>query len=80
MAAASNSIEGAIGERYPLPVSNGEEIYDYSLVICVFGAGVLIYNILVTSIGLERKEATLGEMCEDEHDLEGGDVADAWNV
>jgi SHS family lactate transporter-like MFS transporter len=60
VSAASNSIETAIGERYPLPARDGQRIYDYSLVICIFGACVFVYVILVTGLGPERRGISLG--------------------
>ncbi|KAF2648286.1 MFS general substrate transporter [Lophiostoma macrostomum CBS 122681] len=79
VSAASNSIETAIGERYPLPARDGERIYDYSLVICIFAACVFVYNILVTGIGPERRGMALSN---DDLDEELGPdmVSDTWDM
>lgn len=68
VSSASNSIETAIGERHPLPLKEGKttDIYDYSLVICIFAACVFVYVILVTALGPERKGATLRKDYSDE--------------
>ncbi|KAF2797584.1 MFS general substrate transporter [Melanomma pulvis-pyrius CBS 109.77] len=73
IASASNSIETAIGERYPLPSVDGTAIYDYSLVICIFAAWVFAYVILVTSLGPESKGVTLRKDDDDE-DFEMSDT------
>lgn len=59
IAAASNSIETSIGERYPLPPRDGIEMYDYSFVICIFAACTFVYVIVVASLGPEERGATL---------------------
>jgi SHS family lactate transporter-like MFS transporter len=72
IASASNSIETAIGERYPLPARDGTIVYDYSLVICIFAACVFAFVASVASLGPERRGATLRD-----GDDEGAEVADA---
>jgi SHS family lactate transporter-like MFS transporter len=72
IASASNSIETAIGERYPLPSRDGTIVYDYSLVICIFAACVFAFVASVASLGPERRGATLRD-----GDDEGAEVADA---
>jgi SHS family lactate transporter-like MFS transporter len=59
VASASNSIETAIGERYPLPSRNGEATYDYGIVICIFAACVFVVLALVVSLGPEERGAAL---------------------
>lgn len=66
IAAASNSIETAIGERYPLSSNDEVRIYDYSLVMCIFAACVFVYVIVVAAAGPERKGATLTKDDDDE--------------
>jgi len=56
---ASNSIQTAIGEHYPLPPRDGTVIYDYSLSICILAACSFAYVAFVASIGPERKGADL---------------------
>ena len=59
-ASASNTIETAIGQRfYPLPSRDGTLIYDYGPVICIFTACVFVFVALVTSVGPEKRGATL---------------------
>lgn len=79
VSSASNSIETAIGERYPLPDRDGDKIYDYSLVICIFAACVYVFNIIVTSLGPERKGAAMGEYNEDE-EIEREMSTNTWNM
>lgn len=59
VASASNSIETAIGERYPLPSRDGTATYDYGTVICIFAACVFVVLALVVSLGPENKGAAL---------------------
>lgn len=60
LASASNSIETAIGQRYyPLPSRNGTALYDYGPVICIFCALVFVFVAVVTSVGPEKRGATL---------------------
>ncbi|KAH7397140.1 major facilitator superfamily [Pyrenochaeta sp. MPI-SDFR-AT-0127] len=59
VASASNSIETAIGERYPLPSRDGTATYDYGTVICIFAACVFVVLALVVSLGPEDRGAAL---------------------
>jgi SHS family lactate transporter-like MFS transporter len=59
VASASNSIETAIGERYPLPSRDGTATYDYGIVICIFAACVFIVLALVVSLGPENRGLAL---------------------
>jgi SHS family lactate transporter-like MFS transporter len=72
ISAASNSIEIAIGERYPLPSRDEEVIYDYGLVICILTACVFAFVALVASLGPERRGAALRD-----GDDEGAEVANS---
>ncbi|KAF2732050.1 MFS general substrate transporter [Polyplosphaeria fusca] len=78
VAAASNSIETAIGERYPLPPKNGEKVYDYSLVMCIFVACVFVYVVLVTSFGPERKGIMLRKDDDDEEMGNNMQLGNPW--
>jgi SHS family lactate transporter-like MFS transporter len=66
VASASNSIETAIGERYPLPSRDGTATYDYGTVICIFAACVFVVLALVVSLGPEDRGAALSGNNEDE--------------
>ncbi|KAF2117454.1 major facilitator superfamily domain-containing protein [Lophiotrema nucula] len=80
VSAASNSIETAIGERYPLPERDGEKIYDYSLVICIFTACVFFYTILITSVGPEKRGTALSSDDDDAEELERDTASDTWDM
>ena len=66
VASASNSIETAIGERYPLPSRDGTATYDYGTVICIFAACVFVVLALVVSLGPEDRGAALSGNNDDE--------------
>jgi SHS family lactate transporter-like MFS transporter len=63
IASASNTIETHIGERYLLPpkLEDGKtvQIYDYSLVICIFMACTFAYVIAATLLGPERRRRSM---------------------
>lgn len=59
VASASNSIETAIGEHYPLPSRDGTRIYDYSFVICVVAACVFACVALIASLGPEKERGAI---------------------
>lgn len=78
VASASNTIETHIGERYPLSsrVEDGKvvQIYDYSLVICIFMSCTFVYVIIATILGPERRRRPMRIVMPEEDDA--GD----WSV
>lgn len=80
VAAGSNSIETAIGERYPLASRDGIATYDYSVVIRIFTACAYSYVAVVTSVGPEKRGATLGKSDEDEELGMARKSEDPWSV
>jgi MFS transporter, SHS family, lactate transporter len=78
VSSSSLTILTTLGERYPLPpeidVVTGETIqrFDYSLVMCIFGACVMTYVVIVTILGPERLESE-----EVDTEAEAGDDQDA---
>jgi SHS family lactate transporter-like MFS transporter len=63
VSSSSITILTTLGQRYPLPpktdIVTGETIerFDYSIVMCIFGACVITYVIIVTILGPERLES-----------------------
>lgn len=70
---ASNTIETHIGNQYPLPsrVEDGKvvQIYDYSLVICIFMACTFTYVIIATILGPERRNRPMRIVMPEEEDV-----------
>jgi len=68
--APSNTIETTMGARYPLPskVESYEtvKIYDYSIGMCIFGACVFVYVILITFLGPEELGKSMVDDDEDD--------------
>jgi SHS family lactate transporter-like MFS transporter len=56
---ASITIEAKLGERFPLPSTTpGVKRYNYGLVICIFTACCMVYNIIVVYLGPENRGAS----------------------
>ncbi|PLN79285.1 sugar transporter family protein [Aspergillus taichungensis] len=70
VSSASTTIEATIGERYPLPSTDGEKHYEYGRVICILMGAVYAYTILVTFLGPER----LGRQFDVAHDADLAEV------
>lgn len=68
---ASSTIESTLGERFPLPPTDGESHrYEYGKVICIFMGCVFGYTILITLVGPEK----LGRQFDVEHDTDMAEV------
>jgi len=56
---ASITIEAKLGERFPLPSKvAGVKRYNYGLVICIFAACCMVFNIVVVFLGPENRGAS----------------------
>ena len=73
VSSASATIETTIGERFPLPpTKTGVKRYNYGEVICIFSACSIVFVMLVTLLGPEKRVVPLDVS----HDT---DVAEAMN-
>lgn len=75
ISSASSTIEARLGERFPLPpTAKGVPRYEYGKVICIFTACALVFTILITFVGPEKRGIAL-DVRHDEDMMEAvGDV------
>ena len=68
---ASATIQGVIGERYPIPPApDGTKRFDYGRVIAIFMGGVWAYQLVFLFLGPEMSEQERMEFAEESEDLE----------
>lgn len=60
VASACTTIESTLGERFPIVTKSGVAAYDYSKVMSIFVACVLVYVFTVTLLGPENRNTDFG--------------------